>query len=201
MTVEPGRLLVRLSGGSAADAARVARATTGVGGFSVGVDLLSGPGAPVVGAIARIGPVASLWAVHGDPEEVASACTRLAEFGARWVAVAASSGIDALAAGVASTSGTEAEIAAWTVEPGLDDATVAALGMGRSRGSAVSRAAKAARRAGVKTIVCGVRDLGVVAQVAQGVETIVVGAVSHSDVVEALDRGATFVVVPAAMVG
>jgi orotidine-5'-phosphate decarboxylase len=202
MTLDAARLLARLPGRSAEEAVRAAKATAaGVGGFAVGVDLLAGPGAPLLGAIARIGPVASLWAVHGDGDDVASACARLAEFGATWIAIAASSGSNALAAGVAATSGTAARVAAYTVEPDLDDAAVASLGLGRSRGAAVSRAAKAAHQAGVTTILCATRDLGVVAQVAESAETIVVGARAPGEVEEALDRGATFVVVPLAMVG
>jgi orotidine-5'-phosphate decarboxylase len=197
MSVERGRLLVRLPGRSAEEAARAAQATTGVAGYAVGPDLLAGPGAAAVGALSRIGSIAVLWAAHGDAGDVAAVCASLAGYGARWVAVHASAGEEAMAAGVEAVAATDTEVVAWTLDAGLDDSQVTGLGVGRSRGRVVSRLAASAGRAGAGAIACAVGDLGVVAQVAPDLTRIAIGAVEPGD---ALERGADFVVVSAAAV-
>jgi orotidine-5'-phosphate decarboxylase len=195
VSVERERLLVRLPGRSAEEAARAAQAAPGVGGYAVGPDLLAGPGAAAVGALSRIGSVAVLWAAHGDAGDVAAVCDGLAGYGARWVAVHASAGREAMAAGVAALAPTDTEVVAWTLDGGLDDSRVVGLGLGRSRGRVVSRLAAAAGEAGVTAIACTISDLGVVAQVAPGMTRIAIGATEPGDAGEALERGADLVVV------
>jgi orotidine-5'-phosphate decarboxylase len=193
------RLLVRLPGHSAEEAARAALAAPGVAGYAVGPDLLAGPGAPTVGAIARVGPVAVLWATHGDERGVAAACEGFASYGASWVAVHAASGREVMSAALEAVAGGDTEVVAWTLDGALDDARVAGLGLGRSRGRVVSRLSAAARDAGVRVVACALVDLGVVAQVAPGMARMAVGTRDASAAGEALERGADLVVVSAAV--
>jgi orotidine-5'-phosphate decarboxylase len=189
------RALVRLADGTAEEAVRSAALLRGAAGFVVGPGLIAGPGPATIAAVSRYGPVLVSWGLHGTRQDVSTAGKRLAEYGARWVAVQAAvddgtavSIVDALRSG-------GVEPVATTLDPALDDARVASLGIGRSRGRAVSRLASAAAEAGFTTVLCSMVDLGVVAQAAPSLERIVEGVASANGVPEALDRGAAYVIV------
>lgn len=173
----------------------------GVGGFAVGAGLIAGPGAPVVAAVSRFGPVLVLWGLDGAVEEVAEGAFRLAGYGARWVGVQASAGREAMAAAAEALGPTPAEVVAVTLRPGLDDAAVASLGIGRSRGRAVSRLTSAAVECGARGILCALGDLGVVAQVAPESERFAAGVATAEEARSAMQRGASYVVVEWAAVG
>lgn len=194
------RALVRLADGTAEEAARSAALQSGAAGFVVGPGLIAGPGPATIAAVSRYGPVLVSWGLHGTRRDVSTAGMRLAEYGARWVAVLAALDDGAAASTVAALRASGVEPVATTLDPALDDARVASLGIGRSRGRAVSRLATAAAAAGFTTVLCSTVDLGVVAQAAPALECIVEGVASLDRAEEAFDRGAAYVIVPPELV-
>lgn len=197
-----GRLLALLTARIAGDAVREADRIRGaVDGFAVGADLLLGPGPGVVGALARIGEVTTLFAIHGTPDVVGRAAGRLAEYGARRIAVHALVEEGAMEAAATAAAASGATIVAASLDPGIDDARAAALGLGRSRGAVVSRLAKRARAAGASGVLATLADLGVVAQAAPELERVGIGISSLAAIDEARQRGADLIVAPSALVG
>jgi len=182
-------ILAALPGRSGEEAVRAAEGMV-AGGFVVGIDLLAGPGPALVSGLARLGPVLVLAGLHGDPADVAAAARRFAEYGARWVSVQAIDGAGSVAA-VAEAGVTAVAV---TLRRGQTDAEVASLRLGQSRGRTVSRLAEVAFAAGAGGILCDPRDLGVVAQVAPGVDRFV-GVSSPREATDAATRGAEFLIV------
>jgi orotidine-5'-phosphate decarboxylase len=154
-----------------------------------------------VGALARIGEVTTLFAIHGAPDVVGRAVGRLAEYGARRIAVHALVEEGATEAAVVAAAASGATVVAASLDPGIDDARAAALGLGRSRGTMVSRLAKRAAAAGVSGVLTTLADLGVVAQAAPELERVGVGISSLAQVDEARQRGADLIVAPSALAG
>jgi orotidine-5'-phosphate decarboxylase len=159
--------------------------------------LLAGPGPAVVAALSAVTPVIVLAGLHGDPEDAAVAARRLFDYGASWVTVQAVDGIAVMRA-VADAVGGGLTMAV-TLRPGLDDAAVAASRLGESRGRVVSRLAAAAGAAGVGAVICTVADLGVVHQVAPGMERVAWGAGTPAEAAQATTRGASGVILDAAV--
>jgi orotidine-5'-phosphate decarboxylase len=196
-----GRLVALLTARIAGDAVREAeRINRSVDGFAVGADLLLGPGPGVVGALARIGEVTTLFALHGTPDVVGRAAGRLAEYGARRIAVQALVEEAAMAAAVVAAAAAGASVVAAPLDAGIDDARAAALGLGGSRGAVVSRLAKAASSAGASGVLANLGDLGVVAQAAPELERVAVGVVSPDGIDEARQRGADLIVAPSSLI-
>ena len=157
---------------TAAEAVRLAAVLAPhVGGFRVGIGLICGAGPGVVGALARIGPVLADVKLHDLPSQVAAAAARLGEYGARWVTVHASGGaamVAAAVAGLARSSGGAGGVLAETVLTGVDASRLTEIGFSGGPGRTVSRLARIAAGAGAEGVVCGIRHLGDVAQVAPG---------------------------------
>jgi len=179
-----------------------------VGGFKIGLELLSGPGPALVSALDELGlPVFCDAKLHDIPNTVSRAAVRLARAGARWITVHAAGGPAMLAAAVAGASegrdGTG--ILAVTVLTSLSAGDLAAVGMGNSPGRQVSRLTRLAAEAGVEGVVCSVRELGDVAQVAPELVRVTPGIrpegvpVDDQERVatpaEALARGADYLVI------
>jgi orotidine-5'-phosphate decarboxylase len=200
--VGDGRLVALLTARNAGDAVREAeKIGRGVDGFAVGADLLLGPGPGVVGALARIGEVTTVFAIHGTVDTVGRAAGRLAEYGARRIAVHALVEEGAMEAAVQAVAGWGATVVAASLDSGVDDARAARLGLGGSRGAVVSRLAKRASDAGVSGVLTTLSDLGVVAQAAPGLERVGIGISSSAEVDEARLRGADLIVVSPALIG
>lgn len=197
-----GRLVALLTARIAGDAVREADRISGaVDGFAVGADLLLGPGPGVVGALARIGEVTTLFAIHGTPDVVGRAAGRLAGYGARRIAVHALVEGGAMEAAVVATAAAGSTVVAASLDVGIDDARAATLGLGGSRGAVVSRLARRAAEAGASGVLATLGDLGVVAQAAPELERMGIGISSLAGIDEARQRGADLIVVPADMVG
>lgn len=203
-------LVVALDVRSAQDAVRLAAAVAPhCAGLQVSLGLLHGPGPGVVGALARIGPVLADAALHGIPSAVEAAARRLGEYGARWVTAHALGGramLEAAAEGLAAgAGGRPAGILAITVLTSLDEAALAAAGLGGSPGKLTARLAKVAAAAGVEGVMCPVSQLGVAAEVAPGLVRVAPGIRrdgaepddhrAAADAGEARRRGADLVVV------
>lgn len=209
MTGNP--VLVALDVADAESAVRLASAVgPHVGGFKVGLELLMGPGPATVAAVRDLGkPVFVDAKLHDIPATARGAARALGEVGARWVTAHASGGtamLEAASEGLAEGSrGHEAGVLAVTVLTSLTDADLAATGVAGSPGRQVARLARIADGAGVEGVVCAVRELGDVAQVAPTLVRVTpgirpAGADTHDQArvatpAEALARGADWIVV------
>lgn len=181
------RLVVALDFPTAAEAVELAkRIEPHVDGFKVGLELLMGPGPGVVAAVGELGkPVFCDAKLHDIPNTVQAAARQLGRYGVRWVTAHAAGGRAMLEAAVeglnASTAGSEGGILAITVLTSLDAATLAATGITTSVGRQVSRLSRLAAESGAEGVVCGVSELGTVAQVAPELLTATPGIRPSAD--------------------
>lgn len=175
------RILVALDVPTAEEAVRLAtRLRPHVGGYKVGLELVMGPGAATVGVIADLGlPVFADVKLHDIPNTVEKAARQLGRLGARWVTAHASAGrpmLEAAVSGLASGSGAaDAGILAVTVMTSIDDALLATTGVTGTVGRHTSRLTKLASSAGCEGVICSVRQLGVVGEVAPDLVRITPG--------------------------
>jgi len=173
-------LIVALDVETAAHAARLARLLKeDVGGFKVGLGLLSGPGPAVLAVIGSERPVFADAKLHDIPATVRSAARQLGALGARWVSVHASGGPAMLEAAVEGLSegagGRDAGVLAVTVLTSLDASALHAVGITASPGRLTSRMARLAAETGCEGIVCSPRELGIVADAAPGLIKVTPG--------------------------
>lgn len=208
---EHNPLLVALDVADAASAVRLAESVAPyVGGFKVGLELLMGPGPATVAAVRELGkPVFADAKLHDIPTTVGRAARALGQAGARWVTVHGAGGpamLDAAVEGLAEgAGGHDAGVLAVTVLTSLSEADLAAVGVTGSPGRQVARIARLAQAAGAEGVVCAVRELGDVAQVAPSLVTVTPGirtggSGTHDQArtatpAEALERGADWIVV------
>jgi len=180
MAVNPPPVLVALDVATAEEAVRMAKLVAPhVGGFKIGLGLLHGPGPATIAALAELGkPVFADAKLHDIPTQVGAAATRLGRWGARWVTAHVSGGgamlraaVEGLSAGSDSTAG----LLGVTVLTSLDPAALSAVGIPTSPGKLVSRMARVATRAGCEGLVCSPQELGVVAEVAPDLTTVIPG--------------------------
>jgi len=204
-------VMVALDLPTAEEAIRLAeRLAPHVGSFKVGLELLMGPGPATVAAIRQLGkPVFADAKLADIPHTVEAAARQLGGLGARWVSVHASGGVDMIKAAVAGLAegarGHETGILAVTVLTSLAATGLASVGVSGTVGKQAARLAKLAAAAGAEGVVCSVRELGDVAQVAPGLLRVTPGirpegASSDDQVrvatpVEAIKRGADLIVI------
>ena len=181
-----------------------------VGGFKVGLELLTGPGPRVIGVLARLGkPVFADAKLHDIPNTVRAAARHLGAAGARWVTAHASGGramLEAAVEGMAEGAGTRpAGILAITVLTSLDQESLAETGVVATPGRLAAKRARLAADSGCEGVITSVKELTVVSDIAPGLLTVVPGirppGVSRHDQVriaspsEALCRGADYLVI------
>jgi orotidine-5'-phosphate decarboxylase len=162
-------LLIALDFPTAEEAVRVATRLQGsVGGFKVGLELLSGPGPGIIAALRPLGlPVFVDAKLHDIPNTVGRAARRLGEWGARWITVHAAGGeamtraaVEGIGEGAA---GNPAGVLAVTSVGPKD---LPSLGVNGSLTGQVTRLAKVAVAAGAEGVVLAPRELGDVRQTA-----------------------------------
>lgn len=179
-----------------------------VGGFKVGLELMMSEGVEAVSRISALGlPVFADAKLHDIPNTVERAAANLARAGARWITAHAAGGPAMLEGAVRGAQrGREGTgILAITVLTSLSAADLAAVGLGESLGRQVARTARLARDAGAEGVVCGVKELGDVAQVASDLMRVTPGirppGAEHDDQarvatpLEALQRGSNLLVI------
>jgi orotidine-5'-phosphate decarboxylase len=209
--VSANPILVALDLSSAEEAVRLAtRLKPVVGGFKVGLELLTGPGPGVVAALRRLDlPIFVDAKLHDIPNTVRAGARQLGGWGARWVSIHVVGGrpmIEAAVEGLtAGASGHPAGILAVTVLTSLDAAELAATGITGSPGRQVSRLTKLAAQSGAEGVVCAPSELGDVAQVAPNLLRVTPGirppGASKDDQAriasprEAIQRGADYLVI------
>ena len=204
-------LLVALDLPTAEEAVRLAeRLAPHVGGFKVGLELLMGPGPATVAAIRQFGrPVFADAKLADIPNTVAAAARQLSALGARWVSVHATGGLEMMRAAVAGLAegarGNPTGVLAVSVLTSLDGGHLGSVGISGTVGKQTARLARLAAEAGVEGMVCAVRELGDVRQVAPDLLRVTPGirpAGSEPDdqarvatPLEAVKRGANLLVV------
>ena len=172
MTRLSDRLLLALDLPSAEEALLIAQKLRHhVAGFKVGLELITGPGPGVIGAVRELGlPVFADAKLHDIPNTVGRAAQRLGGWGARWVSVHASGGEEMMRAAVEGlgegAAGNPAGVLGITVLTSLRSETLASIGVSGSLARQVTRLAKLAARSGVEGVVCAPRELGDVGQTA-----------------------------------
>lgn len=181
-----------------------------VGGFKVGLELLTGPGPATIAAVRELGrPVFVDAKLHDIPNTVERAARNLGSIGARWVTVHGAGGkamLEAAGEGLADGAGGHVSgILVITVLTSLTGADLAATGITASPGRQVARMAKLAAASGAEGVVCSVKELGDVAQVAPdlvkvtpGIRPVGADAEDQSRVgspEEAVRRGADWLVI------
>ncbi len=205
------RILVALDVATAEEAVRLAKQLRDhVGGFKVGLELITGPGAVIIGLIGDLGvPVFADVKLHDIPNTVERSARQLGRLGARWVTVHASGGtpmLEAAVEGLATGAGAaDSGILAVTVMTSLDDATLAAVGVNGTVGRHTSRLTQLADAAGCEGVICSVPQLGVVSEVAPNLLRVTPGirvaGDNHDDQLqvatptEARRRGADWLVI------
>jgi orotidine-5'-phosphate decarboxylase len=181
-----------------------------VGGFKVGLELLMGPGPGTVAAVRELGlPVFVDAKLHDIPNTVNRAARALGAVGARWVTAHGAGGQAMLEAAVeglnVGAAGHDSGVLAITVLTSLSADDLVATGLNATPGRQVARMARLAAAAGTEGVVCAVRELGDVAQVAPELVKVTPGirpAASAPDdqmrvatPSEAVARGADWIVV------
>jgi orotidine-5'-phosphate decarboxylase len=203
-------IFVALDFDSAEKALRLARdLAPHVDGFKVGLELMLGPGPATIAAIRQLGkPVFADAKLHDIPQTVHGAARQLGRLGARYVTAHGAGGqemLKAAATGVADgAAGNPAGVLAITVLTSLDGVSLRSTGVQGTVGEQVARMTRLARDAGCQGVVCAVKQLGVVAQVAPDLLRVTPGirAEPSSDdqaqigsATEAAARGAHIIVV------
>ncbi|MDE0375503.1 MAG: orotidine-5'-phosphate decarboxylase [bacterium] len=210
-------ILVALDVPTGEDAVRLARELSPhVGGFKVGLELLTGPGPAIVGVIGRLGkPVFADAKLHDIPNTVKAAARHLGEAGARWVTAHAAGGramLEAAVEGLREGAGARAAgILAITVLTSLDQDALAATGVAATPGKLAAVRARLAREAGCEGVITSVRELGVISDVAPQLLRVTpgirpVGVDSHDQAraatpAEGMERGAHYLVIGRAITG
>ncbi len=209
--IENNPILVALDVSTAEEAVRLAKALAPhVGGFKVGLELLMGPGAAVVAALAALDRLVFADAkLHDIPTTVGRAARQLGRLGARWVSVHASGGsrmLEAAAEGLnEGAGGRPAGLLGVTVLTSLAGEDLTEAGVSVSPGRQTARLAKLAAAGGCEGVVCSPAELGVIAQVAPQLLKVTPGIRPSGTPAddqrrtasprEALERGADYLVI------
>ena len=180
-----------------------------VGAFKIGLGLLHGPGANLIGSLGELGlPVFADAKLHDIPTQVARAARALGRAGARWVTVHASGGAAMMAAaveGLHDGSGGRGGVLAVSVLTSLDEAALRPLGIEAGPEELVPKMAAVAAIAGVEGLVCSPHEIGAVRRAAPTLAIVTPGIRPPGSAVgdqrrtatpqEAVAAGATWVVV------
>lgn len=203
-------LFVALDFDSSEKAVRVATELVSVvDGFKIGLELLLGPGPATIAAIRHLGkPIFADAKLHDIPNTVGSAARQLGRLGARYVTAHAAGGksmLEAAGAGLEDgAAGNSAGVLAITVLTSIDEETFSMIGFRGSLGEQVARMTRLGKEAGCEGVVCGVKQLGVVAQVAPHLTKVTPGIRNHGstddqrqsgNAAEAAAKGADIIVV------
>jgi orotidine-5'-phosphate decarboxylase len=202
-------VIVTLDVATAEEALRLARLLApSVGGFKIGLELLMGPGAVTISAVASLDrPVLVDAKLHDIPTTTHRAADQLGRLGARWVTVHALGGRAMLEAAVEGLRARNADggILAVTVLTSMPDDDLTEVGLRSGTGKQTARLARLASAAGCEGVICPGPELGVVAQVAPELLRVVPGIRPTGSPIgdqalvttpgEAIGRGADLIVV------
>jgi orotidine-5'-phosphate decarboxylase len=138
------------------------RLTPFVGGFKVGLELLTGEGPDVIRRVSALGlPVFADAKLHDIPNTVQGAARQLGRAGARWVTIHGAGGrpmIESAVSGLAAGSGGGAGVLVVTVLTSLDQGQLRETGVERELGAQVVAMTRLAFQGGAEGIVCAVPE-------------------------------------------
>lgn len=173
-------ILVALDVPDAGSALALAETTAPyVGGFKVGLELLSAEGPGVISIVAATGlPVFADVKLHDIPNTVRGAARGLARAGARWVTVHGTGGaamVEAAVEGLDDGGHSEAGALVVTVLTSLTGDDLAEVGLTRAPGDQVAALTGLAARAGAEGVVCAVSEAGRAREAAPGLKVVTPG--------------------------
>ncbi len=185
-----------------------------VGGFKVGLELLTGEGPGIIRKVGDLGlPVFADAKLHDIPNTVRGAARQLGRAGARWVTIHGAGGramIEAAVTGLADSEG-DAGVLVVTVLTSLDQAQLEETGVDRGLESQVVAMTRLAYEGGAEGIVCAVAEARAAKDEAPSLQVVTPGIrgadASRDDqkrvasIGEALAAGADMVVVGRAITG
>lgn len=132
-----------------------------VGGFKVGLELVTGVGPSAITTIADFGkPVFADVKLHDIPNTVERAARQVAAAGARWMTVHAAGGSEMMRAAVAGMNGPGVLAVTVLTSLSLDD--LASVGIGSGAEDQIKRLTALAVDSGVEGLICSPADVGVV---------------------------------------
>lgn len=132
-----------------------------VGGFKVGLELVSGEGPRAIERIAALGlPVFADMKLHDIPNTVLGAARRISAAGARWVTVHASGGRGMMEAAVEGMG--DGGVLAVSVLTSLSEEDLLSIGIDGDLSTQVVRLGRLGEAAGVEGMVCSPREVSAV---------------------------------------
>lgn len=135
-----------------------------VGGFKVGLELLTAAGPSAISTIADLGvPVFADVKLHDIPNTVERAASQIAAAGARWLTVHGTGGSEMIAAANRGMSGTGVLVV--TVLTSLSSADLTAVGLDGNASSQVRRVSSLAADSGAEGVVCSPHEISSVREV------------------------------------
>jgi len=185
-----------------------------VGGFKVGLELLTGEGPDIIRKVGNLGvPIFVDAKLHDIPNTVHGAARQLGRAGARWVTVHGAGGgamIEAAITGLAEGR-VDAGVLVVTVLTSLDEAQLKATGVDRGLESQVVVITRLAFEGGAEGIVCAVPEARAAKEAAPSLQVVTPGIRGADDspddqkrvasISQALAAGADMVVVGRAITG
>jgi orotidine-5'-phosphate decarboxylase len=198
-------IIVALDMADLDDATRLAKELRDeVGGFKVGLELLTSAGPVAITTLADIGaPVFADVKLHDIPNTVGRAAARIASAGARWITVHGAGGIEMIEAANQGMGGSGVLVV--TVLTSLSDDDLVSVGVSDSVSAQVNRLSSLAGRAGAEGVVCSPHEVLSVREVSKtlviftpGVRPVDVGAHDQKRVATpemALKAGADWLVI------
>jgi orotidine-5'-phosphate decarboxylase len=179
-----------------------------VGGFKVGLELLTGEGPDVIRRVGALGlPVFADAKLHDIPNTVHGAARQLGRAGARWVTIHGAGGLAMIEAAVIGLAdgGEDAGVLVVTVLTSLDQGQLKETGVERELGAQVVAMTRLAFQGGAEGVVCAVSEARAAKDVAPSLQVVTPGIRSAdapaddqkrvASLSEALAAGADMVVV------
>lgn len=145
-----------------------------VAGFKVGLELITGVGPSVIGAIADLGrPVFADVKLHDIPNTVERAASRIAGAGARWLTVHGSGGVEMVQAAVRGMGGNG--VLTVTVLTSLGGEDLESIGVASSLDDQVVRLARLGEKGGAEGAVCAPGEIGAIKEAGIGLRLFTPG--------------------------
>lgn len=145
-----------------------------VGGFKVGLELLTAVGPSAIGAIADLGaPVFADVKLHDIPNTVERAAVQIASAGARWLTVHGVGGAEMIHAANRGMGGTGVLVV--TVLTSLSSDDLASVGVNDGVSSQVRRVSMLAVETGAEGVVCSPHEVSTVRQVSTDLQIFTPG--------------------------
>lgn len=145
-----------------------------VGGFKVGLELVTAVGPSAIATIADLGaPVFADVKLHDIPNTVERAAAQIASAGARWLTVHGAGGVDMIDAAIRGMGGTGVLVV--TVLTSLESEDLVSVGIGEDVSSQVRRISSLAAETRAEGVVCSPQEISSVREVSENLEIFTPG--------------------------